>query len=95
MKLTDSDVAFLKSIGETDPEDIAQVEKATTKTRYTLYDKSNGSTKQIGLHQAIELLGREAFLSGLDRSAFHWDSIRESADGRYTVGFDSRALFKV
>lgn len=94
MKLTESDIAYLKELGETEDEDFAQVEKAAAKTTYTLIDKNSGAKKRIGYKQAIEMLGRETFLSGLDRSAFHWDSIRETIDGKHYVSFDSKAFLK-
>lgn len=91
-KLSKSDREYLRKLGETEDEDINQIEYAIGKTIYTL-DDENGKEKRISAKKAREILGDEKFLSGLQRSAFHWDSSRESDDG-ITVYFDSSAIFK-
>ena len=99
MKFTEEDIAYLRELGETDDEDIEQVRRAASKTKFTLYAKSDyekGSDrgKKINRDSAIAVLGREGFLSGMDRSAFHMSALRESLDGKHYVGFDSRPFFR-
>jgi hypothetical protein len=93
MKLTKRDKEILRTEYYEDDESIEQIERATSKTVFTLYDHINEPIR-IGIRKVIELLGREEFLSGMDRSAFHWDSYRVTADGKYGIGFDSSALFR-
>lgn len=104
LKLSDSDIAYLKKIGHTD-EDIPQIEEALNTTKYTLGNagvSDNDNIKipdeeddvEISAQEAREILGDETFLSGLSRSAFHWTSGRWSADNTKYVSFDSSKLFK-
>lgn len=87
MKLTQKDKEQLLKYGHTE-EDFSQIELVLQK-RYTKYDL-NG--KPITREQAIELLGRKQFLSGISRSAFHCTATRE-CDAGY-IGFDSSLFFK-
>ena len=97
MYFTKNDAAYLASIGYAD-EDIAQIRKAMWK-RYTTYsaEKHIGNThavmNNLPREQAIAALGREEYLLGLARSAFHWSAARISNSG-WTVYFDSSRLFK-
>lgn len=91
MKLTISDIALLKSWGYMQ-KDIPQIQEAVLRSSYELYEKKTDKTKFISASDAISILGREIFLSGIGRSAFHWSSSRETED--YVVSFDSRILFK-
>jgi hypothetical protein len=86
MKLTKTDKELLTKWG-CPKEDFKQIEKATTKTVYELNDE------KISCEKAIEVLGREEFLSGISRSAFHWSSARNNDKGE-TVFFDSSKLFE-
>ena len=86
MKLTESDKKRLLSWGFLE-KDFAQIEEATRKTKYTLDDQT------ITQKEALRELGREAYLSGISRSAFHYSASRTSKDGR-NVLFDSSALFR-
>lgn len=88
MELTKNDKELLKSWGY-ENEDIKQIERATG-VRFTKYKVDN---KEISIDEAITLLGREEFLSGISRSAFHWSSARTTKNGK-TVLFDSSRLFK-
>lgn len=88
MKLTNQDKMLLRGMGH-DDKDFPQIEEAMRKY-YTTYDL-DGET--ISREQAIALLGREAYLSGISRSAFHYTAARSTDDGR-VVGFDSSKLFK-
>ena len=87
MKFTKKDKNFLFSLGYTE-RDLPQIEEAThsTKTKYNL------DGKPIGREEAIQLLGRQKYLTGISRSAFHWSAARMTDDGR-TVMFDSSRLF--
>lgn len=88
MGLTAKDRELLLSWGY-EERDFQQIERATRKsnTSYTL-----GGTP-IDREEAIQLLGRENYLSGIARSAFHCSAARETGDGR-NVYFDSFRLFK-
>lgn len=94
MKLTDKDKEYLLSIGHPE-EDLSQIEEAMSakKTTYTL--TVPGQEEQpIAREKAIQILGRETFLSGLGRSAFHSTALRNIGDGAGGfVSFDSSALF--
>lgn len=98
LKLSEEDIAKLKSWGESD-KDIPQIEEALSITKFTVSDVIDGQVdmnaeKEITAQEARDILGDERFLSGLDRSAFHWNSGRYNADETKYVSFDSSALFK-
>lgn len=84
MRLNKKDSETLSSWGFS-IEDIEQIKTAIGKTTCKYKDK------KISANKAVELLGRETFLSGISRSAFHWNCSREN-NGNY-VYFDSRKLF--
>lgn len=95
MKLTNEDKEMLGIWGNTE-EHIAQIEEALNKSTYVLMKaENNNSMRKITAKDAIKLLGEKVFLSGLDRSAFHFTSVREIPDteGQYVVNFDSHVLF--
>ena len=94
MKLTKRDKEILRTKYYEDDESIEQIERATSKTVFILCDESQKAIKKIGIRKVIELLGREEFLSGIDRSAFYWTSYRVTADEKYGIYFDSSALFR-
>ena len=85
MKLTDKMRETLREWGHQENE-IEQIERATEVTTY----ERNGRT--ISEDDARRLLGTRVWLSGLSRSAFHWDAARIDRYGQ-TVSFDSRKLF--
>ncbi|MEG0898369.1 MAG: hypothetical protein RSF40_01485 [Oscillospiraceae bacterium] len=89
MKLTAEDKKLLKKWGHK-TSDYPQIEKAMNKgiTIYEL-DLNDG---YVSRDEAIVLLGREVYLSGVARSAFHWSAARETKDKR-TIYFDSSRLF--
>lgn len=87
MKLTKEDKEMLKSFGFFE-EDLDQIELATS-SRYTKYELDN---KNISRDEVISLLGREVYLSGIARSAFHWSALRTTEDGK-EIYFDSSNLF--
>lgn len=88
MKLTEDDKRLLRSWGH-EESDFAQIEEAfsASKTKYELNDKP------ISREKAIEVLGRECYLSGIARSAFHFTAERETQSGD-SVYFDSHNLFR-
>lgn len=86
MKLTQDDKALLIKWGHTE-HDFAQIEEATRRTTYSYCGE------RINREKAISLLGREQYLSGIARSAFHYTAMRETEDDQ-AVYFDSSSLFK-
>ena len=71
-------------------EDKEQIKRALKCTKYKLYDDYNHA-KKISRKAAIEILGAETFVSGLQRSAFHWTACRSNEDK--TIIYDSSELF--
>ena len=109
MQFTSSDrVALLKCYGATDgdagsnslaaqqlADELRQLEEAADVTTYELCDADCRKViRKISRETAIRRLGRETWLSGLVRSAFHWTATRQTADGKNYIMFDSRKLFK-
>lgn len=88
MKLTNKDKEILSAWGYSE-DNLEQIERATRKTEYKL----NGKEK-ISCQEAIRLIGRREFLSGISRSAFHWSASRCTEDGNNIVMFDSSKLFQ-
>lgn len=88
MKLTENDKKILKKWGYSD-DDIPQIEEATEKAIYKLNYKVRITAKE-----AIKLLGRSDYLSGISRSAFHFTASRRVENTGDVVSFDSSALFK-
>ncbi len=91
MKLTDEDKKILLDWGHPES-DFEQIQRAISKTIYELYSGS-GEKQKISCEKARVVLGQKKFLSGISRSAFHYTSLRETADGRY-VSFDTHRLFE-
>lgn len=87
MKMTKRQIEILKGFGE-DDKSIKQIERAAAVTTYEY------KGRRISRKKAIELLGEKKFLSGLDRSAFHWTSCRDVVGENECVFFDSSKLFK-
>lgn len=83
MKLNNKDKALLEAWGY-EPDSLAQIERATWKKSTTL----TCGGKEISAERAIQILGREVYLSGIARSAFHYTAARQAADGSM-VYFDS------
>lgn len=86
MILTNEDKQYLIDCGY-EKEDFNQIARAISKTTY-MY-----KGEKITAEKALAIVGREAFLSGIARSAFHWTSSREDKTGE-RVYFDSKNLFK-
>ena len=88
MKLSNEDKQLIMSWGHKE-EDLKQIERATGTTK-TTYEVEG---KKISLNEALEILGREQYLSGICRSTFHWSACRENEKNQ-TVYFNSSKLFK-
>lgn len=100
MKLTGNDKQYLlgkvyMGVTKTLEEDLPQIEEAADVTTYTLYE-GNRNRGMITRDAAIELVGREMWLSGISRSAFHWTACRQTlADPDHSyVMFNSEKLFR-
>lgn len=94
MKLTNKDKTYLLSINESE-QYFPQIEEAMNVTKYELTDADGKETiRRISRKEAIELLGRETWLNGLDRSSFHWTAMRQTLDQKNYVMFDSSKLFR-
>lgn len=97
MRLTDEDKTLLRSWGEKE-DAIPQIQAATC-AKYTdiFYRKESNAPKvQISHTKAIELLGREDYLSGIQRSAYHGTACRYVGSDILNgiVFFSSWRLFK-
>ena len=109
MKLTNEDKKQLKENGYTE-NDFSQIERAMqkSKTKYSAVNIQTGKKENITREKAIEILGRDVWLSGISRSAFHWTTTRDNMRGYFKpksadyvvtqmptqiVHFDSSKLF--
>lgn len=88
MKLTKKDKEILLNSGISE-DDFPQIEAAST-GRNTIYEVDD---RRISREQAIALLGRQNFLFGLARSAFHRSACQDTTDGKEVL-FDSGNFFK-
>ena len=88
MKLAKEDKAFLISMGH-DECDLPQIEDAlhASRTTYSL------DGEPITRARALQLLGRESYLAGISRSAFHFTAAQTAENGK-TVYLDSYKLFQ-
>lgn len=94
MKLTNKDKKYLLSIGYTE-NDFEQIGNFAKYTKYEMFTKEDESiVTTITQKKAIELLGRNTFLSGLGRTAFHQSAVRYNDEGTIYVVFDSSKFFK-
>lgn len=82
MYFTQGDKEYLKSLGE-DEAHIRQIESAVRRTVF----KYRG--QRITRDKAIDLLGRERFLSGMQRCTYHQTAVR-TTDGEETVFFETK-----
>lgn len=79
MKLTENDRQYLISIGYL-IEDLPDIEASAKNIRCELYFTNVGACPPIKVShkQAIAILGRKTFLSGIGRATFHSSAIRSS-----------------
>ena len=94
MKLTNKDKKYLLSIGYTE-NDFEQISNIAKYTKYEMFTKEDESiVTRITQRECIKLLGRNTFLSGLGRTAFHRSAVRYNDEGTIYVGFDCNNFFK-
>ncbi len=58
--------------------------------KVTVFKDKDG--KRISEKKAIEIVGRQAIIAGIERSAFHWDT--SVGDGENVVYLDSSKYFE-
>lgn len=87
MKITKEDKMYLERC-RFGRKDLAQIQEATRRDK-TTYEMDGAP---ITREEAIARLGRLDYLSGIDRSAFHFTAMRTAADGKVIL-FDSSRLF--
>ena len=93
MKLTKNDKRLLNQWG-CPCSYYPQIERAMNAC-ITIYKiETEKRTGKISRDEAIKVLGRERWLSGIARSAFHWSATRRSDDEKTIVYFDSSKLFR-
>lgn len=88
--LTEEDKALLLKWGYL-KEDLPQIEEAANVSTFTVDSRS------ATWETACNAIGRQEFLSGIGRSAFHFTSSREGTDGNgkgHKVSFNSSVLFR-
>ena len=83
-------INIINNLENESKEDKEQIKRALKCTKYKLC--GDYTTTPISRKEAIEILGKELFVSGLERSSFHWTAARTNEDK--TVLFDSSELFK-
>lgn len=86
MRWSNEDTKLLQEWGYPQ-EDIDQIKRARKFVVLKVKDK------KISIDKAIEILGREDFLSGLSRASFHWTSVRKNDKGD-SVYFDCSKMFE-
>lgn len=86
MTLTKQDIKYLISCGYHE-EDIPQIKRAKKVLRLR-----NEKGEKITQNKAVEILGRENFLSSLGRCAFHCTACNKN--NGYIVYFDASRLFE-
>lgn len=88
LKLYGGDEVCLKS-------DKSQIAEAAEQARYYWYRNEDvyGKERPLTRIGVIRILGREAWLGGIVRAAFHYDAARQDDKGR-TIFFDCRGMFK-
>jgi hypothetical protein len=84
--LTDKDKKILLGAGYLN-KDMELIEIEANVCQYTRHKK--GLDYEIERDEAIEALGRENWLYGIGRTAFHWDTIRDCKRGKDTISFES------
>ena len=79
MKLTNKDKDFLSSIGY-HYDDFDVIERVSKKMEYEMFSKKDNGNEPIEVKitekQALSLLGRESFLTGLARATFYDSAVR-------------------
>lgn len=94
MKWNKKDIENLKKNGF-DKDDIAQIKTSGRYLKlYILYENEevNKSMQRITQKEAIDILGKDTFISGMSRAAFHFTSTR--TNNYRTIYFDCSSMFK-
>jgi hypothetical protein len=89
MKLTNKDKEYLIAIGYSD-NDLTAIEDAIRNIRYEVFDSIPINITQ---KEAIRLLGREEFLSGVARATFHSSAVRHHPTMAHVVVYFTRTKF--
>lgn len=92
MKLTTEEKNHLAKMAVKD-EDIAQIEAAANVTKYTLCDRHGNDIRNLTRASVIRCIGRDRWLDGLVRSAFHWTCVMSFGEDE-SIYFDSKKLFR-
>lgn len=93
MKLTNKDKKYLLSIGYTE-NDFEQIGNIAKYTKYDMITREDESiVTRITQRECIKLLGRNTFLSGLGRTAFHRSAVRYDDNDTLFVLFDANKYF--
>ena len=94
MKLSEKDKADLRNMG-VPSSDFRQIQEVASGkfTSYLLYVNDDASGTRISRDEAIRLLGRRIWLSGLARSAFHYTAVRTIEGSEAFVYINSRKYF--
>lgn len=90
MKLTADDKLYLKSLGYPE-QDFPQIQKAINLSTFTVIP-NKGRQRFVTAEKAVSILGRQKFLSGIGRSAFHYSAVR--CTPTMDVYFNSSQIFK-
>jgi len=91
-RLTEAHKAILLETG-TREQDFPWLEEGANRGTFVL-DETLPDARAINAWEALELLGEETFLSGLDRAAFHYTCGRYTPDGEHEVSFDMSIIHK-
>lgn len=87
MELTAQDKKYFLGHGYL-KSDIKQLEEAAARCEYI----NNKNGRYVSAEWVIRMLGREIWLSGLGRAAFHWTCAR--GNNGHSVDFDCSRMFK-
>ena len=94
--LTNEDKTSLLLRGYTE-EDFSQIGQGLKEVELDITDNDitkGCKTRKCGAKRAIEVIGREEFISGVARASFHATATRDSCDGRYKIFFDLRKWWR-
>lgn len=95
-RLTKRDKSYLLGVGYLES-DLFWIEKDVNETMRYKHSHRNGKEEAITRERAIELVGKQAWLSGVARACFHASSAREtkgSPSGKACVYFDNHESFR-
>lgn len=94
MHLTNKQKDYYRSLGW-DNDDIAQFQGMGKYCKLTLCEEPSGKKiRRITQKEAIEILGKDTFMSGMERACFHWNCSRSNEQDNLSVTFDNSSMFK-